>query len=44
MRKPSYPEFKASQFPEINKLLQFEEYEEICEYAEKINLKKIIFQ
>ena len=42
--KQYHPEFKAFKFPEINRFLRFEEYEEICEYAEKIGLKKVIFQ
>jgi len=42
--KQYHPEFRASQFTEINRFLRFEEYEEIYEYAEKIGLKKVIFQ
>jgi len=39
-----HPEFKAVNFPEVNRFLDAREYEEICEYAEKIGLKRVILQ
>lgn len=39
-----HPEFKAYKFPEINRTLDYREYEEISEFAEKLKLKNVIFQ